>query len=488
MSRYTVMFVDDEPWALESLYRVFDWQANGFSVVGRHTDPQKAWEAIRDLLPDVVFIDIRMPEIDGLEMIQRAHALRKQPLFIVVSGYSDFQYAQQALRLGVFDYCLKPVERETVAALVEKLSGMLYQREIDSNVQTLEALESGLTGEALFLGYGLSPLERCWQVAVIRYAGAETERALEAALSPLGHLTIRLGRTKLMAIVNIAEAPDASLQERLSPLASGTDAFIGISRISPRSTHLHRRIAEARSCAYSDFVDPSARVVLYHAQESERFEGSVLALEAAVLKRDLDAFSMQIQAFAASLPREGVQMHSLCRTWNRLMDAFAAGSGDQSLLCELEWGLEPESLYTFLKGTDEMCAYLRTLMAQHAGQGMPPASRGVNESFWALLRHVRENYTGKLRLSDLAAQFHLNMAYCSELFRKVVGMTYTEYVTKLRMDHACQMLKSGEAVNLQRLALELGYGDYFTFSKRFKQYFGKPPSQLQAMDVREDSR
>ena len=113
---YTVMLLDDEPWALESLFRVVPWEQHGFSVIGRFTDPIAGWEAIVREQPAVVFIDVQMPELTGLEMAQRAKALRHPPLFIVVSGYSSFQYAQTALRLGVFDYCLKPVEREDAQA------------------------------------------------------------------------------------------------------------------------------------------------------------------------------------------------------------------------------------------------------------------------------------------------------------------------------------------------------------------------------------
>ena len=92
--------------------------------------------------------------------------------------------------------------------------------------------------------------------------------------------------------------------------------------------------------------------------------------------------------------------------------------------------------------------------------------------------YVRAHFKDRMRLSDLAEQFHLNTAYCSEIFRKSVGMTYTDYVTKLRMEYAWRQLTQDGDCNLQALALELGYGDYFTFSKRFKKYYGMSPSHV----------
>ena len=78
----------------------------------------------------------------------------------------------------------------------------------------------------------------------------------------------------------------------------------------------------------------------------------------------------------------------------------------------------------------------------------------------------------------LAKRFHLNMAYCSEVFKKLAGMTFTDYMTKLRMEYAHRKIAEG-GCDLQNLALEVGYGDYFAFSKRFKKYYGISPSQLQ---------
>ena len=139
---YTVMLLDDEPWALESLSRVFPWEQNGFAVTGRFTDPVAGWDAVSAEQPDVVFIDIRMPVMSGLEMAARAQEL---PLFVVVSGYGSFEYAQRALRLGVFDYCLKPVERGDAQALLVKIRAELERRDTRKSAALLEAIQSGMS-------------------------------------------------------------------------------------------------------------------------------------------------------------------------------------------------------------------------------------------------------------------------------------------------------------------------------------------------------
>lgn len=109
---YTVLLVDDEPWALKGLKLTLKWEKMGFKVIGETTSAKDAWASICKNRPDVVFSDIRMPEITGLEMLKLARERGLDTEFVIVSGFSDFSYAQEALRYSVFDYLIKPIMEE----------------------------------------------------------------------------------------------------------------------------------------------------------------------------------------------------------------------------------------------------------------------------------------------------------------------------------------------------------------------------------------
>ncbi|MDF2668025.1 MAG: two component transcriptional regulator, AraC family protein [Paenibacillus sp.] len=115
---YKVLLIDDEETVKRSLRKIIERKAAGFAVIGEAEDGKQGLQLIDELQPDLVITDIRMPVMDGLELAQ---ALREQgdvTELIIVSGYDQFQYAQQALRLGVVDYLLKPlVAADVVAAL-----------------------------------------------------------------------------------------------------------------------------------------------------------------------------------------------------------------------------------------------------------------------------------------------------------------------------------------------------------------------------------
>ncbi len=113
--------IDDEPWALEGLAEVIDWQAAGFSIEGRFTDPQEAFAFLCENQPDVVFTDIRMPGISGVELISMARQRGIGCEFVLISAYEDFKAAQQAILLDVCGYVLKPYDPEEIG----KVAGIL---------------------------------------------------------------------------------------------------------------------------------------------------------------------------------------------------------------------------------------------------------------------------------------------------------------------------------------------------------------------------
>ena len=122
---YKVYIVDDERIALDDLVRNLPWAEFGFQVVGRETNPLVAVHEIKKIPVDVVFTDIRMPGINGLELIKQLAQSGCKPVFVIVSAYDDFTYVRKALQLNSFDYIIKPVTAEVGAELFDRLHARL---------------------------------------------------------------------------------------------------------------------------------------------------------------------------------------------------------------------------------------------------------------------------------------------------------------------------------------------------------------------------
>ena len=127
-SMWKTVMIDDEPWALEGLAEVIDWQAAGFSIEGRFTDPQEAFAFLCESWPDVVFTDIRMPGISGVELISMARQKGIGCEFVLISAYEDFKAAQQAILLDVCGYVLKPYDSEEITQVAEILQRHLEKK------------------------------------------------------------------------------------------------------------------------------------------------------------------------------------------------------------------------------------------------------------------------------------------------------------------------------------------------------------------------
>lgn len=121
--------VDDEIMIREGFKRLFDWQEHDCEVVGEAADGIEAINQIDSLQPDIVIMDINIPMMSGLEVIRLSRMKYPRIAFVVVSGYDDFHYCQQAIRLKIADYILKPVNYEEFGDVIDNLKVALYQQQ-----------------------------------------------------------------------------------------------------------------------------------------------------------------------------------------------------------------------------------------------------------------------------------------------------------------------------------------------------------------------
>ncbi|WP_127586354.1 response regulator [Paenibacillus koleovorans] len=135
-----VMLVDDETKIVEGLTVMIDWNKYGFEICGRARNGLEALQIARQLEPDLIVTDIRMPQMDGLELIREWKSTHPQTQFIILSGFTEFQYAKQAMQLGVRHYVLKPIEETALeASLVEVARSIASLREEESELNLLRS-------------------------------------------------------------------------------------------------------------------------------------------------------------------------------------------------------------------------------------------------------------------------------------------------------------------------------------------------------------
>ena len=133
MKKLRVLLVDDEIMIREGFKRLFDWEAHGCEAVGEAADGMEALARIDALDPDIVIMDINIPIMNGLKVIQLSRIKHPETAFVIVSGYDDFSYCREALRLQITDYILKPVNYEEFGSCIDNLKIALFQRQSSKN-------------------------------------------------------------------------------------------------------------------------------------------------------------------------------------------------------------------------------------------------------------------------------------------------------------------------------------------------------------------
>ena len=128
MKKLRVLLVDDEIMIREGFKRLFDWEAHDCEVVGEAADGMEALTKIDSLRPDIAIMDINIPIMNGLKVIQMSRLRHPDTAFVIVSGYDDFSYCREALRLQITDYILEPVNYEEFGACIDNLKIALFQR------------------------------------------------------------------------------------------------------------------------------------------------------------------------------------------------------------------------------------------------------------------------------------------------------------------------------------------------------------------------
>lgn len=117
---YKMIIVDDEDIVINGLTTVINWKEHQIEIVGTATNGQKALKIIQEQKPDIILTDICMPGMDGLQLIKKVKEEQPNTVFIIISGYAEFEYAKSAIELDVIDYLIKPVDIEEIIGVIKK--------------------------------------------------------------------------------------------------------------------------------------------------------------------------------------------------------------------------------------------------------------------------------------------------------------------------------------------------------------------------------
>lgn len=503
---FKVLLIDDEPAALEGMLLWVDWEGLGFQICGTCGNGEDGLRKIRELSPDLVVTDVKMPLMDGLDMIAawRREAGGETVRFAIVSGYSEFEYAQKAMRYGINHYLLKPVipdeaERE-LQDLYRELAEQKERRRIGRLVEYEEsaALLKGLLAERPVSGEERRRLERLsgsshhWNVIVCRAEGPVLLELREevASVSREEAPAYRIDLEDHLAVVYGMKAGlDGDVRghdvgKRMGRYAE-RGASISVGTAVPsllRIGESYRAAKEALRHAF--YADECGQWIEYENVRHRPFDYRhdytrfVKEMLQAVEWMDRTGFDQAVgkakQAFLEAYAAPEVVAKVAVHTMRRIGEYM-----EEAGVFEAEWpekfgraGRPAEALglarlmERLLEcGLDAIDALRRRLAAQ---------SRGiVNE----INRYIEEHYREAITIKQLAQKFYLNPVYMGQLLMRKNGIGFHEQIHNLRINEAVRLLRETK-LRTGEIAEHVGYGNYGLFLKQFVKRIGMPPNEF----------
>ncbi|QJC53690.1 response regulator [Paenibacillus albicereus] len=499
---FKLLIVDDEPAIREGLQTLVDWERHGFRVAGLGVDGEDGLRQFRELRPDLVVVDIRMPRRSGLELVEEIRRLDSACRVLVLSGHADFAYAQQAIRLGIEGYLLKPVDEEELEAYAERISLALREERREARGQAEEAGreaallalldgEDGALAEAA-AGSALAGGSGPWRALLVEPpdGGAARLEQLRERLSAhagaagLGPVARRAGAAVLLVPGGEAglRAARRLLEEALAEegctAALGADAGAGELARSCREAEallrhrfvlepdlVHERLPEPLEArlepggARGPLPGPEAT-----AQLAKRLAQAVETGNAERVRETLEEAAWSFAAADSSRPAAAGAMAELCG----LTLSELASSID---------GFAPAAHAGLAAGVyrqDRLGGLLAELERQLAELSAELDAGDSGSVLRRMLAYMERHYSEPLRLEMLAGLYGYNSGYLGKLFKSHTGLSFNAYLDQLRIERAIAMLEGG--MKVRQAAEKVGYGNVDYFHAKFKKATGMPPS------------
>ncbi|RTE02874.1 response regulator [Paenibacillus whitsoniae] len=520
----TLCVIDDIKSVVRGIEGLIDEDIHGVRVVGSAGNGEEGVELVTELRPDIVLTDIRMPRMDGLEMTRAIMSALPTCKVILLSGYTDFEYAQQAIRLGAFDFLAKPFLKEAVEDVVRKARDQVLadrseharqaemERQIKESMPLLRqeylqlllrytASESMLQERWDYLRMELEP-QRLTLLCVemdgmdkemdgismheVELARFAVKNILEETLSM--HTKAVVFREHLYGFICLMNTPKdaAALAEACREHVRNYSRYtvsIGVSSEALTIRELpiaYQQASEARSF---NFYTGGNSVVRYeeivprpdqpkrHSAEQEKELFNLLRM--GYEEKALPMLQTILDCYAGAAPGYFVQVCGelgllMYRLFAEKLTAVSAMDGLSARLktLQLEQPLKQQELIEALtRLLEEGCRLLQAQKEEEANSVIAQA-----------IQFMKENLDKNVTVNDLAKHVYLSASYFANLFKKVTGTTLIHYMTGLRIDKAKEMLLGDKQV--QEVATALGYEDRSYFTDVFKKHTGMTPSEF----------
>ncbi len=533
MEYYKLMLVDDEEEVRTAIIKQIDWEKLGFLVVCDAENGEDALEKIDIYEPDVIMTDIRMPYMDGLSLSRNIHENYPNIKIIIFSGFDDFEYAKEAIKSGVSEYILKPINSEELSEIFKKIKKNLdfeieNRRDIEklrkNYMDNLPLLKNQFLTNLLNDKFSISEIE-------LRFKeyGIDLENALKyqiacidieyenmlvnprlglqkelVSLSAINFINDKLKQyyrcsvfnslidDKLLIIIAIDEKNiDLSLTNLFIALCKeakrvlGFSMSIGIGDTSDSIQALkeiyqsglealgYKQIVGIGNPIFIKDVEPkSAGILCFEEKEDEELSFSIKFGPEARIKAFVQKTYDKLSKTKVHLKQQQAYVLSVISVIIRLMQQYEISLDNFEIISKAHIDISNK-----INNIDEFITWLEDISLRLYKSMQEKRENVSKQVIMQAKMYIMENYTSTdLTVELICKHLHMSTAYFSTLFKKEVGQTCIAYITELRLNKAIELLNTTD-YKTYKIADMVGYTEQNYFSYVFKKKYGVSPSK-----------
>ena len=524
MDYYKVILVDDEE---EAIRKRINWEEIGFTVAGTAENGEEALELAESVEPDVVMTDIQMPFMDGLTLLKRLKEKFPDLRSVIFSGYDDFEYAKEAIRLETEEYILKPVDAEELKAIFtrikERLDEQLQQRRNveqlskyyeDSRPMIKEQLIIGLL-EGRELQFDLERYQKDFDLRIesaFYCAGAFRITPMEGGKETLDknlmavslkqiveerfkdvlpvEVFVYLDTVCVLARLKSTAQRQVFVDEmdricKVAHRALSANVSAGIGRTYGNAESIHTSFLEAKDAFHHRiFVGENQAICISDVEPSYPIEDYVSEKQIRHIMRQVkvgtrESLESEIRGFIDKLKRSNINLNQLQIFYAEFMvellrlsrghDISIVGTG----LGNINTNEELAGFSSMDAFADRLIELTSILWEKISNVRMDTTKKLAEDAKQYINDHYNES---SLSVDEICSHLGVGASYFSAVFKKETGVSFVTYLTQVRMNEAQRLLDTTDEKSYIIAGL-VGYEEPNYFSYVFKKHFGISPSK-----------
>ncbi len=504
---YKVLVVEDEKEKARGIaYLIGKYNPDCSPVLLAHNGMEGYENALKEH-PDIILTDIKMPVMDGLEMLRALRKRRFTAEFIVFSGYAEFGYAKQAIELGVRNFITKPVDEKELSETLTKIcEDIAAQRATESSLDRLNedvinyTLRDFLTGstdgqnkicEYLKQTGVLKKYNQYTCIVIERESNLQEQEQRIKLPEDFFCCGVRMGNTQTAYIVGTNEMDVPKKKKILQSCIDnyGRDFLcIGVGNSYEDYTNLPKSYEEASVALNYRILKGNGKVILfeelYDMENRTNFLELITEREAEQLKERVDRFDQkgfQISVkgiFERVLAEKNLSLPELQKLSLNIVLLGLHNIPTAQLRMNEYFG---KNLFTLksiekFRTIEQLENWIMNMVNSVNEVMLKDSVPKKKDIITEAKEYIRQNYNQNISLNDISKQFYINPYYFSQLFKKKTGLTYQKYLTDYRIDRAKKLLTETD-IRIYEVCKLVGYSDVNHFNQIFEREEGMKPSE-----------